>query len=76
MRRKVKNYTTVGVRFLFGPRLEKVYSYMIRKKARVHLGMEVIVPTPHGNSVAVIVEIHKNPDECGTKWVKGRIARL
>lgn len=74
-----KNYNTVGMRFLNGPRLANVYTYRIRKGARVHLGQELVVPTPNGTSIAVVVELHKVPPDNGPydyKFVTGKIARL
>jgi hypothetical protein len=74
-----KDYNTVGVRFLYGHNLAKVYTYRVRKGAKLHLGQEVIVPS-HINaydhardskieqnikSVAVVVEIHKTPQDTG-----------
>lgn len=74
-----KDYNTVGMRFLRGPNIHKVYTYKIPKKAKVHLGMELVVPSPFGNSTAAVVEIHKTPEDTGPfvyKFVVGKVVQL
>jgi len=61
-KRKTKNaksYTTVGVRFLQGGSLHKVYTYKIRKGAKVHLGQLLI----GNNALVAVVEIHSTPQD-------------
>lgn len=64
-----KPYNTLAVRFLRGPNLSKVYTYKVQKGAKVHLGQEVVVPSNYDgfttNSVAVVVELHKTPQDTG-----------
>lgn len=70
---KKKDYRTIGVRFIHGDNLAKVYTYRIRKGAKVHLGMEVVTPYVEKNSngqtsfkkVAVVVRIDKTPQDNG-----------
>lgn len=75
-----KDYNTVGVRFLHGGSLHKVYTYRIRKGAKVHLGQELVAPTPTGDSVVVVVEIHKTPQDhlmgLNYKFVANKVAPL
>jgi hypothetical protein len=58
-----KNYTTVGVRFLRGESLHKIYTYLVPRNHHLHLGQEVVVPSPVGNTIAVVVEIHTEPQD-------------
>lgn len=60
-----KDYNTVGCRFLRGETsLHKVYTYKIRKGAKVHLGQELVARTDRGDTVVVVVvEIHKTPQD-------------
>lgn len=72
-------HNTIAVRFLAGESLHKVYTYRVRRGAKVHLGQELIVPTPQGNAVAVAVEIHDRPKDDGPydyKFVVGKVAPL
>lgn len=75
-----KDYNTIGVRFIYGHSLGKIYTYKIRKGAKVHLGQEVVVPsTQVVASVAVVVEIHKTPQDTGPfnyLFVSGKVAPL
>lgn len=78
-----KDYNTIGVRFLQGPNLTKIYTYRIRKGAKVHLGQELVVPSKIDgviqNSVGVVVEIHKTPQDTGPyeyKFVTGKVQPL
>lgn len=81
-----KDYNTVGVRFLRGHNLNKVYTYKVPKKAKLRLGEEIVVPTDiehngfEANSVAVVVELHTSPrdDAAGIlyKFVTGRIQKV
>lgn len=67
--KKLPPYRTVGVRFIHGHNLAKVYTYRVRKAAKVHLGQEVIVesnpPTGWTKSLAVIVRIDSTPQDNG-----------
>lgn len=79
-----KDYNTVGVRFLRGHNLHKVYTYKVAKKVKLGLGEEIVVPTGfeglETNSIAVVVEVHPTPrDDCGGiyyKFVTGKISRV
>lgn len=77
-----KDYNTVGVRFLQGPNLQKVYTYRVRKGAKLRLGQEVVVPTQRevlANTIAVVVELHKVPQDTGAydyKFVAGTVSPL
>lgn len=80
-----KDYNTIGVRFIYGHNLNNVYTYLVPKKAKVHLGQEVIVPSKKDGtqgtikSVAVVVEIHQAPQDTGPYeylYVAGKVAPL
>jgi hypothetical protein len=78
-----KDYNTVGVRFLRGHNLAKVYTYRVKKAAKLRLGEEVVVPSQmdgfETNGIAVVVELHKSPQDNGLydyKHVAGRIQVL
>ncbi len=77
---KIKQHNTIGVRFLDGNQLAKVFTYRIPSRARVHLGQEIVVPTDkQANgyitfSVAVVVEIHSKPRDNDTS-LEYRFAR-
>lgn len=86
MKAPKKDYNTIGVRFIYGTNLDKVYTYRIRKGAKVHLGQELIVPSNVAGmnsgvkqSVACVVEIHKTPQDTlpyDYKFVTGKVAPL
>lgn len=80
---KPKTYNTVGVRFLRGHNLAKVYTYKVPKKTKLQLGEEVVVPSTFDglttNGIGVVVELHKEPQDTGPHnyvFVTGRIARI
>lgn len=47
----------VGVRFLTGHNLAKVYTYKAPRAAKLHLGQEVVVHNDSGTTVAVVVSL-------------------
>ena len=47
---------TVGVRFLTGHNLAKMYTYKAKRAAKLHLGQEVVVRNEHGTSVGAVVD--------------------
>lgn len=78
-----KDYTTVGIRYLEGSNLERVYTYRVKKGAKLHLGQEVVVPAKRNervnNFIAVVVEIHKVPQDTGLfeyRYVLGTVKPL
>jgi hypothetical protein len=74
-----KDYNTIGVRFIYGHNLEKVYTYRIRKGAKVHLGQELVAPTPDGSRVVVAVRIDKKPTDDGPyayKFIEQKVGEL
>jgi hypothetical protein len=74
-----KDYNTIGVRFLRGDTLHKVYTYRVRKGAKVHLGQELVARTDRGDTVVVVVEIHKTPQDTGPynyKFIEQKVAPL
>lgn len=74
-----KDYNTIGVRFLRGDTLHKVYTYKVRKGAKVHLGMELVARTDRGDTVVVVVEMHKTPQDNGPynyKFIDQKVAPL
>jgi len=74
-----KDYNTIGVRFLRGDTLHKVYTYRVRKGAKVHLGQELVARTDRGDTVVVVVEIHKTPQDTGPynyKFIDQKVAPL
>jgi hypothetical protein len=50
-------FRTVGVRFLQGGNLAKIYTYKIKRSAKVHLGQELVVTNDNGVSVVVVVQM-------------------
>jgi hypothetical protein len=50
-------FRPIGVRFLTGHNLGKIYHYRIRKAAKVHLGQELVVSNDSGISVVVVVTV-------------------
>lgn len=79
------SYNTVAVRYLRGPNIEKgyTYTYRVRKGAKLHLGQEVVVPVTRdgytANTVAVVVELHRKPQDNGPydyKFVAGTVKPL
>lgn len=78
-----KDYNTVGVRYLEGGNLERVYTYRVKKGAKLHLGQEVVVPAKRServnNFIAIVVEIHKMPQDNGAfeyRYVIGTVKPL
>lgn len=49
---------TVGVRFLKGPNLDQIYTYRVKRTAKLHLGQEVVTRNAfHGTGIAVVVTL-------------------
>lgn len=76
-----QTHNIIGVRFLDGHNLQKVYSYAVPKKVKLHLGEEVVVPSnPDGlerHAIAVVVALNHTPEYSGPlKQVHGRIATV
>ncbi len=72
---KAKDYKTIGVRFLTGGSLYKVYTYKIRKGAKVFLGQLLIA----NNAVVAVVEIHPKPQDTESwdyKFITQKIVEL
>lgn len=70
-KRKIKapikpKYFTVGVRFLQGPNLNRIYTFKVRKGAKIHLGQEVVAYSSHGASVCAVVRIDTVPQDTET----------
>lgn len=47
----------VGVRFLQGHNLDKIYIYKVKRTAKLTLGCEVVVRNQNGTAVAVVVQL-------------------
>lgn len=60
-KRKTKkySYSTIGIRFASGS--YTVYTYLIRRGAKVKLGDELVLDTPRGPAVGFVVRIDKTP---------------
>ena len=78
-----KDYNTVAVKFINGGNLNKAYTYRVPKRAKLRLGQEVVVPTERDGctttTVAVVVELHKTPQDTGPhnyKFVAGTVKPL
>jgi hypothetical protein len=78
-----KTYNTCAVRFVRGHNVAKVYTYKVPKKVKLHLGEEVVVPSLYdgfeSNSIAVVVELHKEPQDnqgYDYKFITGRITKV
>lgn len=75
---KKPTHNIVGVRFVHGHNVHKVYSYTVPKKVKLHLGEEIVVPTNPGDfehhAVAVVVALNHTPEYFGElKQVYGRV---
>lgn len=71
-------HNIIGVRFMRGHNLGKVYSYTVPKKTKLHLGEEIVVPSFvdgfETNNVAVVVTLNPTPDYTGPlKQIYGRV---
>lgn len=77
---KLPPYGTIAVRFIYGRRPETKYVYRVRAKnlAKLHLGQEIIAPAGDHPAIAVVVEIHKTPQDTvpgiAYKFATGTIA--
>lgn len=83
MKKKVKKlkpkYKTVGVKFLQGTQLWKVYTYRIRRDFKLYLGQELVAPTEYGNRIVVVVDIHTTLQDNGPfnyKTITQKVAPL
>lgn len=47
----------VGVRFLHGHNLDKIYTYKAKRAAKLHLGQEVVIRNSYGTNVAIVVQL-------------------
>lgn len=68
--KKKRDYDTVGVRFIIpmtvlsnGNSISKIYTYKVRKGAKVHLGQELIADSPIGAAIVAVVRIDKVPQD-------------
>jgi hypothetical protein len=68
---KPEKFNTIGVRFLDGGNLAKIYTYKVRIGAKVHLGQELVADTPRGPAVVVVVRTDKTPNEHETYPIEG-----
>jgi hypothetical protein len=59
--KKQEKFYTIGVRFARGP--DKIYTYKVRKGAKVHLGQELVADTPFGTTLVFVVRIDKTPQK-------------
>lgn len=61
----VKDYNTVGVRFLFGKDPGRIFTYRVKKRPRFDLvrGDLYVANTSSGYRVVVLVEIHDEPQD-------------
>jgi hypothetical protein len=81
MKKEVKKYNTVGVRFIYGNGVYKIYTYRIVKNVKIWLGMEVVTPPSlyGGKGIGVIVEIHKTPQDTegyDYKYITEKVSKL
>lgn len=80
MKAKRKTYSTIGVRFLSGASIAKVYTYRVRKGAKLHLGQELVADTPYGTAVVAVVQIHQSPQDrvegINYKFISRKVAPL
>lgn len=76
------NYNTVGVRFLDGHNIAKVYTYGVRKGGKIHLGQELVADTQRGPALVAVVRIDKTPAPvdpswpCGLKFLTRKVVEL
>lgn len=83
-------FATIGVRFLSGVDVAKIYTYKVSKAAKVLLGQELVADTPRGPGVCAVVRIDSKPsapkayvDQYGPeeaienlKWIERKVVPL
>lgn len=60
-----KTFATIGVRFIDGPNVYKVFTYQIKRGTSIHVGQELIADTPNGPKLCICVRLDDryNPEE-------------
>lgn len=80
VKRDAKPYYTIGVRFLDGPRIAKVYTYKVHGRYKVTLGQELVADTPHCPAVVAVVRIDSTPQDTDPsvdyKFIHKKVANL
>lgn len=74
-----KPYYTVGVRFVDGHDLIKVYTYRVRNAKKVNHGDLLIGDTPRGPAIVAVVRVDKVPKDTGSfdyKFITQKVANL
>jgi hypothetical protein len=78
------SYYTIGVRFLDGLHVARVYTYRVQRRvvtnSQVHLGQELVADTPYGSAVVVVVRIDAVPQDSNPrvlyKYITRKVAPL
>lgn len=65
----------VGVRFLQGHNMNKIYTYKAKRAAKLHLGQEVVIRNQNGTTVAVVVQLNP-PMPVGYGMLEELIAKV
>lgn len=63
VRKAKRDFQWVGVRFIHGDHLERVYTYKARRGVRLHLGQELVVRNHRGVSIVVVCTINEPPGD-------------
>lgn len=63
-------HNTIGVRFL-GANVHKVFTYGVRKGAKVLLGQELVADTPNGPALCIVVRLDAKPAAEDHRWPEG-----
>jgi hypothetical protein len=73
------DHYTIGVRFLGGDNLSRVYTYRVRNRNKVILGQELVADTARGGAIVVVVRIDKirqDVEEWEYKYIERKVAKL
>lgn len=60
--KQLEAYYTVGIRLLIRD-MHRVWTYRVRRSAKLQLGTEVVVDTPLGPRIGYVVRIDKTPTD-------------
>lgn len=72
-----QTFRTVGVRFL-NANVNRIYTYLLAKRHKVHLGQELVVENEIGTGVVVVVRIDagQKPSTYELKTITREVADL
>lgn len=75
------DFRWVGVRFINNDQFSvKEYTYKVKRGAKLHLGMELVVHNERGSSIVVVTKLDRPPefglDTGNWKWIRDRVAPI